>query len=137
VVRSICEGAAIWLRARQHLVLVTTRPRAFRVFTQAGNDLTLLRECGHLVEIAAKAGKLDRVGGVVRADPGHDAGPVGFDIDSGRKDLRAMLAEGQSRGIDLPVTKAALACFDEASARGIGPKDGSSLAVYWSERKKG
>ena len=35
------------------------------------------------------------------------------------------------------VTKAALACFDEASARGIGPKDGSSLAVYRSERKKG
>jgi 3-hydroxyisobutyrate dehydrogenase len=68
---------------------------------------------------------------------GSDSGPVGFDIDSGRKDLRAMVAEGQSRGIDLPVTKAALACFDEASARGIGPKDGSSLAVYWSERKKG
>src|SRR3984893_1130791 len=68
---------------------------------------------------------------------GRDAGPVGFDIDSGRKDLKAMVAEGRSRGIDLPVTKAALACFDEASARGIGPKDGSSLAVYWSERKKG
>jgi 3-hydroxyisobutyrate dehydrogenase len=67
---------------------------------------------------------------------GRDPGPVGFDIDSGRKDLRAMMAEAQSRGIDLPVTKATLACFDEASARGIGPKDGSSLAVYWSDRKK-
>jgi 3-hydroxyisobutyrate dehydrogenase len=68
---------------------------------------------------------------------GRDPGPVGFDIDSGRKDLRAMVAEGSARGIDLPLAKAALACFDEASARGLGAKDGSSLAVYWSDRKKG
>jgi len=68
---------------------------------------------------------------------GRDPGPVGFDIDSGRKDLRAMVAEGRARGLDLPLVKAALACFDEASARGMGAKDGSSLVVYWSGRKAG
>ena len=68
---------------------------------------------------------------------GKDPGAVGFDIDSGRKDLRAMLAEAQARGIELPVAKAALACFDEASAKGLGAKDGSNLSVYWSERKAG
>jgi len=68
---------------------------------------------------------------------GKDPGPVGFDIDSGRKDLRAMLAEGKARGIELRVAKEALVCFDEASAKGLGAKDGSTLAVYWSERKAG
>jgi 3-hydroxyisobutyrate dehydrogenase len=68
---------------------------------------------------------------------GRDPGPVGFDIDSGRKDLRAMVDEGSARGIDLPLAKATLACFDEASAQGMGAKDGSNLAVYWSGRKKG
>ncbi|HLL29153.1 MAG TPA: NAD(P)-dependent oxidoreductase [Xanthobacteraceae bacterium] len=67
---------------------------------------------------------------------GADPGPVGFDVDSGRKDLRAMLAEGKARGIELPLAAGALAAFDEASARGLGAKDGSSLVVYWSERKK-
>jgi 3-hydroxyisobutyrate dehydrogenase len=67
---------------------------------------------------------------------GRDPGPVGFDIDSGRKDLRAMVAEASARGIELPLTTGALACFDEASARGFGAKDGSILAVYWSDRKK-
>jgi 3-hydroxyisobutyrate dehydrogenase len=66
---------------------------------------------------------------------GRDPGPAGFDIDSCRKDLRAMLAEAQSRGIDLVVAKQALSCFDEASSRGIGKQDASALSVYWSERK--
>lgn len=66
---------------------------------------------------------------------GREPGPVGFDIDSARKDLRAMVAEGKSRGIELPLAKGTLACFDEASARGLGTQDGSSLAVYWSHRR--
>jgi len=68
---------------------------------------------------------------------GRDPGPVGFDIDSGRKDLRAMVAEGNSLGIELPLARAALTCFDEASRKGMGAKDGSGLAVYWSNRKAG
>ena len=63
---------------------------------------------------------------------GDDAGPVTFDIDSGRKDLHTMLAEGERRGISMPLIERTLACFDEASRNGWGAKDASSLPVYWS-----
>jgi len=61
VIGRVRKSSAIRLRARQHLVLVTTRPGAFRVFTQARNDLALLRERGHFVQIAAETGKFDGV----------------------------------------------------------------------------
>ena len=57
---------------------------------------------------------------------GGEPGPVGFDIDSGRKDLRAMLAEGEARGIELPLVARTLACFEEVAAKGLGAKDASS-----------
>jgi 3-hydroxyisobutyrate dehydrogenase len=67
---------------------------------------------------------------------GRDAGAVTFDIDSGRKDLRTMLAEGKARGIELPLIERTLASFDAASQDGWGMRDGSSIPVYWSTRKK-
>jgi len=63
---------------------------------------------------------------------GGDAGPVTFDIDSGRKDLHTMLAEAERRGISMPLIERTLACFDEASRNGWGSKDASSMPVYWS-----
>lgn len=63
---------------------------------------------------------------------GGDAGPVTFDIDSGRKDLHTMLAEAQRRGIAIPLVERTLACFDEASRSGWGARDASSMPVYWS-----
>ena len=57
---------------------------------------------------------------------GRDPGPAGFDIDSARKDLNAMLAEAASRGIELPLAARALTCFSEASKNGMGGKDGAS-----------
>jgi 3-hydroxyisobutyrate dehydrogenase len=63
---------------------------------------------------------------------GGDAGPVTFDIDSGRKDLHTMLAEAERRGISMPLIERTLACFDEASRNGWGARDASSLPVYWS-----
>jgi 3-hydroxyisobutyrate dehydrogenase len=63
---------------------------------------------------------------------GGDAGPVTFDIDSGRKDLHTMLAEAERRGISMPLIERTLACFDEASRDGWGARDASSLPVYWS-----
>jgi 3-hydroxyisobutyrate dehydrogenase len=62
---------------------------------------------------------------------------VGFDIDSGRKDLRAMLAEAKVMGVELPLVERTLACFDEASDKGWGERDASNLPVYWSARKLG
>jgi 3-hydroxyisobutyrate dehydrogenase len=67
---------------------------------------------------------------------GDDPGPPTFDIDSGRKDLRAMIAEGQSRGIDLPLCERTLDCFEQASRDGWGTRDGSAQSVYWSRRPK-
>src|SRR5215468_788754 len=52
---------------------------------------------------------------------GIDSGAVTFDVDSGLKDLRAMLAEGRARGIDLPLVERSIACYDEASRQGLGP----------------
>jgi 3-hydroxyisobutyrate dehydrogenase len=65
---------------------------------------------------------------------GVDA-PVTFDLDSGAKDLRAMLAEGRARGLELPLVERSLACYEEASRSGLGPAEVSSVSVYWSNRK--
>lgn len=34
----------------------------------------------------------------------------------------------------MPVAKAALASFEEASQNGLGAADGSGLSVYWANR---
>ena len=65
---------------------------------------------------------------------GRDPGPVTFDVDVARKDLRTMLAEAKLRGVELPLVERTLACFDEASRHGFGKQDGSSLSVYWPSR---
>jgi 3-hydroxyisobutyrate dehydrogenase len=65
-----------------------------------------------------------------------DPGATTFTLDSACKDLRTMAAEGKSRGIDLPLTTRALACFEEASRSGVASSDASALAVYWSTRGK-
>jgi 3-hydroxyisobutyrate dehydrogenase len=57
-----------------------------------------------------------------------------FDVDSIRKDLRTMLAEGKARGFDLPLVQQALAVYDQASEAGWGKRDGSSLPAFWSNR---
>ncbi len=66
---------------------------------------------------------------------GGDPGPTTFDIDSGIKDLKTMLAEGKARGVELPLIERTLACFEEASRHGFGDKDGSAVPVYWSRRQ--
>lgn len=61
---------------------------------------------------------------------------VTFNLDDARKDLRTMLAEAKSRGVELPLIERTLACFDEASQAGWGQRDVSSQPVYWSQRGK-
>src|SRR5882757_9526274 len=51
---------------------------------------------------------------------GGDPGTVTFDVESGTKDLRAMLAEGRARGLELPLVERSLACYEEASRHGLG-----------------
>lgn len=67
---------------------------------------------------------------------GGDFGPVTFNLDDARKDIRTMIAQGKALSVDLPLIERTLACFDEASAAGYGQKDGSGVAVYWASRGK-
>ena len=67
---------------------------------------------------------------------GGSGGVATFDIDSCRKDLRVMLAEGQARGIAMPLVEHTLACFDEASRAGWGARDAGAHSVYWAGRSK-
>ena len=72
---------------------------------------------------------------VARMLKGDDAGTVTFDVDSGLKDLRAMLAEGRARGVELPLVERSLACYEEAIQSGLGQAEVSAVAVYWADRK--
>lgn len=65
---------------------------------------------------------------------GGDFGPVTFNLDDARKDIRTMIAEGRACGVELPLIERTLACFDEASKAGYGKADGSNQAVYWARR---
>ena len=72
---------------------------------------------------------------IAKALAGQDPGPPAFDVDSIRKDLRTMLAEGKGKGFDLPLVARTLAVFDEASEKGWGKRDGSALPAYWTSRE--
>lgn len=71
---------------------------------------------------------------VAKALAGSDPGGPGFDVDSIRKDLRAMLAEAQDHGFTLPLAERTLAVFDEASQAGLGPRDCALLPAFWSTK---
>ena len=71
---------------------------------------------------------------VAAALRGRDTGPVTFDVDLIRKDLRVMIAEAKTLGADLPVSRCALECFDEAAEEGLGAADGAVLPARWAKR---
>src|SRR6266545_1104899 len=52
--------------------------------------------------------------GIAAMLKGGDGGPVTFDVAGAIKDLRAMLAEGKVRGVELPLVEKTLACYEEA-----------------------
>jgi 3-hydroxyisobutyrate dehydrogenase len=72
---------------------------------------------------------------IVKMFEGKDPGPTTFSIANGVKDLRTMVATGESLGADMRATKAALSGFEDATAHGIGGGDGAQMTVYWTERK--
>ena len=71
---------------------------------------------------------------VAKALSGEEFIAPSFDVDSIRKDLRTMIAEGKARGIELPLVERTLAIYDEASKSGWGGRDGSSLPAFWPGR---
>jgi 3-hydroxyisobutyrate dehydrogenase len=73
---------------------------------------------------------------IVKMLEGKDPGPTSFSIDNGIKDLRTMIATGESLGADMRATKVALSTFEEAHKAGIGGGDGARMTVFWSDKKK-
>jgi 3-hydroxyisobutyrate dehydrogenase len=73
---------------------------------------------------------------IAAALKGGEGGPVTFDVDSGIKDLRTMLAEGRSRGVELPLVEKTLACYEETKRKVSGAAEVSDVSVYWANRAK-
>lgn len=59
-----------------------------------------------------------------------------FSLDGGIKDVKQMLAEGEKRGLDLPLLKQTLACYEEARRHVGGQEEVSNNSVYWANRTK-
>ena len=59
-----------------------------------------------------------------------------FNLDGGIKDVKAMLAEGKKRGVELPLLTKTLACYEEARRTMPGHDEVSNVAAYWSNRPK-
>lgn len=71
---------------------------------------------------------------IAKVMAGGDPGPVTFDVDLIRKDLRTMIEEAAALGATLPVTQRALEVFDEASREGMGGEDAVRLPVRWMNK---
>jgi 3-hydroxyisobutyrate dehydrogenase len=74
--------------------------------------------------------------GVASMLKGGDAGPVTFNVDGGIKDMQSMLAEANTRGIDLPLVESTLACYEETKRHLSGGAEISTVSVYWANRKR-
>ena len=59
-----------------------------------------------------------------------------FSLDGGIKDVRQMLAEGEKHGVELPLLKQTLACYEEARGVVGGQEEVSNNSVYWANRNK-
>ncbi|MGC2777623.1 MAG: NAD(P)-dependent oxidoreductase [Bradyrhizobium sp.] len=114
------------------------------IYWQAlGESLALCRPLGldpaRLIDLLADTGGGTNVlktrgPAITKIIKGEDAGPVTFDLDGGRKDLRAMLSQGEALGIDLPLVETTLRCFEEATRHGLGGGEGAELSRYWANR---
>jgi 3-hydroxyisobutyrate dehydrogenase len=58
-----------------------------------------------------------------------------FSLDGGIKDVKAMLAEGERRGVELPLLQQTLICYEEARRHISGDDEVSNVAAYWANRK--
>jgi 3-hydroxyisobutyrate dehydrogenase len=112
------------------------------VFWQAfGEAVALTRPLGidpaRLVEIfsdtsGAATVLKNRGAAVARALAGEDTGPAAFDLDAMRKDLRTMLEEATSLGVELPTAARVLEAFDHAAHAGHGGIDGVRIPAWVS-----
>jgi 3-hydroxyisobutyrate dehydrogenase len=116
------------------------------VFWQAfGEALALVRPLGidpaRLVELFADTSggpNVLKTRGKAIADElaSEYKGPVTFDVDSMRKDLHCMIDEGNSLGVDMPLSARTLACFDDAAGAGLGAKDCAVIPARWARNAR-
>ena len=116
------------------------------VFWQAfGEAVSLVKPLGidtaRLVEIFADTSGAatvlkNRGAAVAKALAGEDTGPATFDLDSMCKDLRTMLEEAQSLGVELPTAARVLDAFDRAAQAGHGGIDGVRIPAWVSGEKE-
>jgi 3-hydroxyisobutyrate dehydrogenase len=59
-----------------------------------------------------------------------------FRLEDGIKDVKAMLSEGQRRGLELPLLKQTLACYEDAKAHIGGDDEVSNVSAYFAGRTK-
>jgi 3-hydroxyisobutyrate dehydrogenase len=59
-----------------------------------------------------------------------------FDLDGGIKDVKAMIAEGKRRGLELPLLERTLVCYEEARRTIGGADEVSNVSAYWATRNK-
>jgi 3-hydroxyisobutyrate dehydrogenase len=59
-----------------------------------------------------------------------------FNLDGGIKDVTAMLAEARKRGLELPLLKQTLACYQEARKTIGGDDEVSNVSAYFAVRAK-
>ncbi len=76
-----------------------------------------------------------RMPGIVARLKNQPSDIATFNLDGGIKDVKAMLAEGKRRGIDLPLVQQTLACYEEAKQTMSGDDEVSNVAAYWAHRK--
>lgn len=57
-----------------------------------------------------------------------------FTLDGGIKDVKAMLAEGERRGLELPLLRQTLACYEDAKRHIGGDDEVSNVSAYFAGR---
>ena len=76
-----------------------------------------------------------RMPGIVAKLKQQPSSQKSFSLDGGIKDVGQMLAEAKRRGLDLPLLRQTLACFEEARRTIDGGDEVSSVSAYWASRK--
>jgi 3-hydroxyisobutyrate dehydrogenase len=80
----------------------------------------------------APGGFKSRAALVAASLAGTPPAETSFDVDSMRKDVRAMLEAARSLGRTLPVTERAFECLERLAAEGLGTSDCSMVPVHFT-----
>ncbi|MFC4174009.1 NAD(P)-dependent oxidoreductase [Microvirga sp. GCM10011540] len=115
------------------LVFYQALGEAYSLCRHLGNDAEAVMDLFSDTSGGANVLKV-RGPAIARALTGEEFIPPTFDVNSIRKDLRTMLDEARTQGIDLPLVERTLAIYDEAGRSGWGERDGTSLPAYWANR---